>query len=239
MDTLDVQRVPWPQFLTGFGELWKQGEHVTCIGATGRGKTTLLKAILPIRDYTVLMAAKPKDPIINEFAEDGYYVTREYPFPEPREVFPKIIYWPASDRIEMIAHQREAFRVAMLDLYEQGKWCVVWDDARYMSETLNLRSIAEIYWQMGRSLKLSFVINTQRPYWIPLTAYDQATHLFLWADNDERNLARLADMVPNGRKWVREVFAGLDRHDFVYVNTREEIVAVSKVDAKQLTKVVA
>lgn len=49
----------WETFLSEFSEpggdfIWRQGEHVTIIGNTSSGKTTLARAILPIRRFVTV-----------------------------------------------------------------------------------------------------------------------------------------------------------------------------------------
>jgi hypothetical protein len=79
----------------------------------------------------------------------------------------------------------------------------------------------------GRSLNVSFVAATQRPSWVPLEAYDQATHLLLWRETDKRNLSRLGDIGGVDTELIRSVVPTLPKHDFVYVNTRDGTISIS------------
>jgi hypothetical protein len=54
--------------------------------------------------------------------------------------------------------------------------------------------------QQGRSAGISVVAMTQRPAFIPLAFYDQATHLFVWRDNDLRNRQRIGELAGNARR---------------------------------------
>lgn len=226
-----VEHLSWDAFRAMFAESFFQGEHVTLIGATGRGKTTVaVKGVLPVRDWVVVMAAKPKDPLVNRLARQDYSIIPTWPPPAPREAFPRVVLWPPVEKMEYTQVQRQVFAGAMADIYERGKWCVYWPEGRYMSEYLGLRPFAEVFWQQGRTLKISFVVDTQRPRWIPLSAYDQATHLFIWKDNDEGNVQRVSEMAGMDRRTVYRAVMSLDKHSFLYINTREESLYISKAE---------
>jgi hypothetical protein len=74
-------------------------------------------------------------------------------------------------------------------------------------------------WLQGRSEKTTVIANTQRPRYIPLEAYDQATHLFMWQDPDRNNIARVSEMAGLNTDQVFAVLPGLPKHDILYINT--------------------
>jgi len=59
---------------------------------------------------------------------------------------------------------------------------------------------------------------TQRPAFIPLAFYDQATHLFVWRDNDRRNRQRLGELAGNASAVVQREVAGLARREVLYLH---------------------
>src|SRR4051812_31470861 len=90
---------PWSEFLREFQ--WKQGQHVSLIGPTGRGKTTLAKQILSRRDYVIAMGTKPRNKNLEDLRAQGYVRVRDLPSP-PLELAPRVLFWPRSGSVEDI-----------------------------------------------------------------------------------------------------------------------------------------
>jgi hypothetical protein len=139
----------------------------------------------------------------------------------------EVVFWPEISRLGDVENQRHQIRRALAQIYRSGGWCLYADELRYLTQTLGLKRECEQIWLQGRSLNLSFVTATQRPSWIPLEAYDQATHLLLWRETDKRNLARLGDIGGVDTELIRSVVPTLPKHDFVYVNTRDGSISIS------------
>lgn len=219
-------RVSWSDFFTQFQSEWKQGEHVTLVGPTGAGKTTLALRILPIRSYVAIFATKPRDDVMNEIVRAGYWKVREW----TPEVSNFIVLWPNIDNVKAAANQKRIFADAMARVYRSGGWCVYWDEAFYLANFLKLKHEMEMLWTQGRSLGISIVCGTQRPAFIPLLAYDMATHLFFWRDNDERNLARIGGLGGLASTPIRLAVADLEPHEVLYLNTRTGEMLTTQVE---------
>lgn len=240
--------IPWRDFLDRFQ--WRQGEHVTIVGPTGVGKTHLILSILERRTYVVFFAAKPHDPLIDALERDGYHLTKELPFPPP-QLEPRIIYWPRIRSVDDIKSQRAKFAEAFKLIYtlggSGGNYCVVLDETNYFTQYLRLSPLVELFWRQGRSLGASLVAATQRPFHIPLLAYDQATHVFFFRENDEANLRRIGSMgVVSSRELIQAV-SGLracalgegehsedcsPNHQLLYLNTRDGRMMVTEAPAR-------
>lgn len=191
------------------------------IGPTGCGKTTLATKLLPLRQYVAVMATKPRDPILKTFKDMGYTVTRTWPPPLPPEVSPRVVFWPKSETMDSIKKQAPQVGAALRDIYRQGGWTVYFDELRYVTDFLGLKREVELLLLQGRSLGVSVVCGAQRPAWLPLTVYDQATHLFMWRETDKRNLMRMGELggVETGR--IVRTLPKLAKHECLYVNTRD------------------
>ena len=177
---------PWSKFLPAWD--WQQGQHVTMIGPTGSGKTTMIRAILSRRDYVVFAATKPKDSTIDLLESEGFTVVRKW---SPR--FDRQVLWPKIERMGDLSVQRKEIGLMMEDAYQQGGWTVVLDELRYVTDHLRLKQHVQLLLLQGRSLGVSVVSGSQRPRHVPLEAYSQAQHLFLWQTSDRQDLRRIRE----------------------------------------------
>lgn len=223
-----IERVEWDDFLENH-YVWKQGQHVTLIGPTGQGKTTLAKAILKQRNYVLSLVTKRKDPLISEFKAEGYRVVKEWGY-LPYESHPKVLLHPPYLRSEpREAEQLRQFRHALDRVFDEGSWTVYLDEAPYVIDELGLIKKVKRLWQEGRSSKITIIAGAQRPRFLPLAAYSQATHLFFWRNQDESDSKRLGGLGGLDRKRIERVVAQLAEFEVLYVNTRTGALVITKV----------
>lgn len=227
---LGVPVIPWSEFLPSFD--WRQGEHVTMVGTTGCGKTTLGMTIFPRRTYRAIVCVKPRDALMTRIArEEDYHVSREWP---PRKDSDRLILWPANRGSENLGEQADTVGRCLRELYKEGRWAIYLDELEWLtgSKYLALEHEVNVIWQHGRSLGLSLVTGAQRPRHVPMLAYDQATHLFLFQNSDRYNRQRMGELGGMDSKRIEWVMGRLPKHVFLYVNTRDGTLAVSKTPSK-------
>jgi hypothetical protein len=233
-----VEVVSWTEFQDLFK--WRQGEHVSLIGATGCGKTTLAHHLLPMRKYVVVLATKPKDSSMNALIRDGYTKSKTWPA-GPSDLVQRVVLWPPIDKRTKKANQKVVFAEALNNIYEQGAWCIYADELHYLSTTLGLQPIFTDLWQQGRSMGISLVASMQRPSHVPLLAYTQATHVFFWRANDTRDLKTIGGIGSIDSKVIQNVVSRLpgkatsgfpknQAYAFLYVNVNSGKLIVSRVD---------
>lgn len=222
------ETVPWEDFYRYFQASWAQGEHVSYIGPTGSGKTTLALAILPIRSYVLALATKPKDATMDRLHKrERWPIVQSWPPSRMRRPAQRIILWPPFRRPEDVANQQAVLHRAVVDAFTAGGWTIFADELFYLCKYLGMQRTLEMVWTQGRSVGITLVGGTQRPAHVPLLAYDQATHLFFWRDNDETNLRRISGLGGLNSAAIRRTVAALPKHHALYLNTRTGETAIT------------
>lgn len=213
----DAPRIPFDKFVRTMD--WRRGEHVSLIGPTGTGKTNLMISLLPMHPFTVVFATKPHDATMDALIQSGYHRMDRWQTLPARQ-YPRRVLWPDATKLRSQGVQKEVFEDALERIYRERGWTVAVDEAMYLSTTLRLRAELITYYTQARSLELSLVCATQRPANVPVEMYDQATHLFLWRDNDSKNLDRLSEINYGNKTLMRKLVSQLEQHQVLYVNSR-------------------
>lgn len=225
-----AEPVEWEAWREWFAGEWRQGEHVSIIGPTGTGKTTLELELLKIRRYVVFIATKPADEKISSLEREGYTRIDAWPKYPPEEV-DRWLLWPkgsGSMSGESKARQRAVVHDALRRIFEgpkggkPGRWCVCIDEARYVADTKYLGLASDINQLLiqGRSVFVSMVLGFQRPSWVPQEAYDQPSHLFIAGDNDRRNVNRFREIGGVDGAKVAATIRQLGQFEWAHVDAR-------------------
>ena len=93
--TTDTPYLRRAEFLPEFAARWEPGQHVSLLGPTGRGKSTLMAQLLPLassHEQAVIMAPKGRDPA---FAALGRHTSR---WPPKRPLGPLGIFQNHDDK---------------------------------------------------------------------------------------------------------------------------------------------
>lgn len=215
--------IPFDQALTEMD--WRQGEHVTIIGPTGQGKTTLALQLLDQRGYPLIIATKPRDKTMAKMKHKGWEIVDQFPGRKT-----KTIIWPKLVKPSDKYHQSAVVQHALEHAFVAGGYAILIDELAYVIDELKCKDEITQIWQQGRALGLSLVTCILRPSHIPLLAYDQATHIIMFRDNDERNLKRMGGLGHWSRDEIIAAVSTLKRHEFIMLNTRNGRMIRSKTN---------
>jgi energy-coupling factor transporter ATP-binding protein EcfA2 len=233
------------------------GQHVTLIGPTGCGKTTLGIQLLASAagqhpgTRGVVLAMKPHrgpkalpvdagrrarrlahrrtgDETVSRLTRElGGRIVRSWP-PPPVPRAPFYTLWPKhSFDIDQDTYSHyEAFRGAINHEYQHGNSWIFADEIYSLSHELKLDKELVRVLTKGRSMRCSMMSATQRPAHIPLWAYSEASHFFLWRMRDRGALDRLREIGNVDRDLVVSTLARLGRHDCLYLCPPDNVMAV-------------
>lgn len=236
MTPADIDRQTWAQFFPEFARAYKvsaeSADHVTIIGPTGTGKTTLAMTVASLRRYVATVGTKPRDAHFGRLLRDqGYLIRRndDSTLPSPK-VAPRFCIWPKHTENELADRRRHnrTFGRLMNQAYIAGSWHVVIEEGSHLVD-LGLNETLRRHLRLGRSQASGLIMCSQRPRHIPLEAISGAQHLFIFGTNDDEDLKRLSGMNGMSSRLVRETVAGLGRdYHFLYINTRSGRLCISK-----------
>lgn len=204
---------------------YRTGEHLTCLGPTGSGKTELMNGLLvptispevPV----VSLVMKPRDATARRWNQVlGLREVAAWPpafsltnrRPPGWALWPKHTFDPDVDDA-LLYYQ---FRLAMLDSYKRGNRIVLADELAGLTD-LGLKKELVAMWSRGRSMGTGVWGGSQKPTHIPLHAYNQAEHLFLAYDPDKRARERYDEIGGVDPGFVRSAVMDLDKYQWLYI----------------------
>jgi len=218
--------VPWRQFLDNWN--WKQGEHVLVIGRTGQGKTTLISKIVDRRQHVAMFATKVYDPVLKK-QFPGFKVVREWKKPD----HDKLMLWPTAktDLRDIKDLQGEVFQDALNQIFHDRGWCLVVDEAHWITTELGLGQELAMFQHQARSSGISVVTGVQRPAFIPVITYGSTSHAFMGRINEPGDIKRLAGLGGVDAKELGKHLLELPKHEWIYVdNTGNTPPVRTKID---------
>jgi len=231
-----VPQLHWRDFLDSFR--WRQGQHLTAIGPTESGKTTLIRELLEKAYYDgthpwqAVAATKPMDEVLDTFEPIGFIKVPEWTVADP-DITPRVIVHPRLTSLGEADKdlQREVLHRMNNAIFRQHGWLVYFDELKWCIGQLKLNGDIETLWHTGRSSGITVVSSLQRPRHVPLMAYDQSEHLFFWEARDKDIRKRLAEI--GGRAdpdLVLHAVERLGKHDFIYVSPVTGEIVHSEVE---------
>ncbi len=220
-----VETFPRDEFLA---ERWRYsaGEHVSFLGPTQSGKTTLAFQLLGESAHPKLPAEvlvmKPKDPTVTRWAKSLQFrrVKSWPPVPSPLSPRPAgYVLWPKPTfdfHRDNATLQRE-FAKCLQESYRKGNRIIFGDEVWGLTNELGLTTELVALWSRGASMGAGLWAATQRPSHVPLWMYSQAHHLFLSYEPDARARDRFAEIGGLDPQLVKATVMGLQKYQWLYI----------------------
>ena len=230
----------WAEAFTYLKANFEQGDHVAILGPTGTGKTHIALEIAELRTYVMVIACKPKDPLIDDAIGRGYHLVPsnklEVPYVDGRPHWRRVVYWPRMPAnpkhpvpdevlLETERHMQKPLIAGALGyIRKNGHWCVVLDEGTWICRDLGLQRQIDSALTQFRTLKASVVILGQRPAWMGRYVLSMPSHLFLFQTSNTDDLKALGDISGTDTKLVQHLVRNLEGHQCLYVNPRTKIM---------------
>lgn len=212
---------------------YRPGEHVTLVGPTGCGKTWLAYQLLATHASRkwpcVTLVKKPVDYTTTMWGKRlGLRTVQTWPpvwspwkpnDPPGWVVWPRTKFDPELDR----PYKASVFRKALMNAYRgngifrKRPRSLFVDDAYGFAVILDLDEELIELWTEARAMGCGLWTAFQRPSHVPLWAYSQAEHLFLFNDPDKRARERFAEIGGLDATTVRDTVMSLERHQALYI----------------------
>jgi hypothetical protein len=230
----DVIGLEWARFARWFQKAWEPGQHLSAIGPTGEGKSTLIGGLLSLRRYVIVLDPKGGDPTIaalryprlESWPSDRQF-TRLLRRDEEAGRASRYVVGPIVHTMEDLPKLRAATAQALRRSFAQGGWTVYVDELQVLADRrmMNLSGDAAKFLVSARSKGLSFVSGFQGPSWVPSEALRQPSWVAVAYTKDTDVVARLAEVTGRSRYEMRGLVRAIPKHGWAIFarNPREPI----------------
>lgn len=227
---MSAKEIPFDQFMERWPRVYKQDQHVTVIGPTGCGKTTLVTELVKPRKHVVAFGVKHVDETMKKLVNDNvanWHRAQQWNR-RPRSA-ERVVLWPkANDLDKVMDLHKKVFGDALRSIYKIGHWTIWMDELTYLADHAGLKKMIRQMYILARSNRISLVGGAQRPTWIPLEAYNQATHLILFRTGYEADLKKMSAFNGTSATEVARTVMELPKHYFLHVDLTNGDQVVSK-----------
>ncbi len=239
-----VPFVAWSKLEADFYKTWEPGHHMTVLGPTQSGKSTLTlylalgRARSRVDRGVIVLGTKPRDPALSRFItatkaavvkswDEVGYAQRK------RRV---IVLWPDYGAMSTAAKRNKPVYVRALDgIVADGRWTLVVDEAIYLVEQLGMRHQLDELWNAAATNEVTVEAGAQRGSWINRSMVSQMTFLATFRFFDEDDAKRAAEI--GGDRTEYPTIMRIPDHQFLLRHTRSGSEYLSKLTSTEMRKI--
>lgn len=244
--------LPWTHFERVFEESYEQGEHVSIVGPTGKGKTTIGLSVCKLignrrardgRPHRVtILCYKPRDDTMRLILpEREWPVIKKWP---PGYGEEHCIVWVRGGKTALDRKRKQVavFRPLLDRMYNEGGQTVYIPEAAHFErkppDGLGFSGMMTEFWSSARSNHLAVVSDTQRPRWVTRSMWTEPSWVFIQRPKDDEDLKEIAKL--SGQKLaVLNVVPRLKPFEFLCIRDQphsEPELYVSRVELPNVTR---
>lgn len=194
-----IARADW---LPGALREWHPGQHVSVVGPTGSGKSRLAIDLLRGSRWVAAIGTKRTDGTLDTLLRDGYRrvprwgaVRHRATIRGPRDE--RVIVWPEWRAIT--DDHNPIWEEALNSAWLAGGWTLFLDELSAISDRQLLRAL----YTQSRSSGVSLLAGTQRPRWVPVETWTEATYVAVFRAHHRGDSDAVADAVGLDRGSIR------------------------------------
>jgi hypothetical protein len=197
---------------------WEQGQHISIMGRTGRGKTFLARDLLTCREYVCALAVKRADDTLDTFPKAGYrlLVNKKWP---PQYGDKRVLFWAKPKNLSDTAKQHKTIQTILDDVYEHGGWTVFYDDVAHLARALGFAKVIGTLFNQARSSHSSQIAAMTQPssvtQSIPSEVWRQARFHLIFYYRVGRDLDVISDIVGYPVSQIKRWMSMLEPYDFL------------------------
>lgn len=204
------------QWLAWMKTTWRQGQHISIMGRTGRGKTTLSRDLDALREWVAVVAIKQADDTLATFPKVGYTVIKSWP---PKWGVKRVVLWAKPKTLRDMADQRTQIGKLLDDVFQNGGWAVDFDDVARVANALGFKREIATLLNEARSHHSSIISKMTQPssvtQTIPSEVWRQVRFHLVFRYRVGRDLDAIADIVGYSKGELKKLMDRLDDFDFL------------------------
>lgn len=223
---LEIEGLAWPDFDRKLRDLWQPGEHVSCIGPTGAGKTTLVCGLAEQRNYFIALDPKGGDDTLGAL---GLRRLDTWPGEKRMDKLlaededegrpSRFVVGPVVHRGDDLPKLRNACAAALDGVFDMGGWTVYVDELQIVADRrmMNLSGRVAKLLVAARSKGVSLISSFQAPSWVPSEAIRQPTWIAASYTRDTDVVNRMAEILGRPKAEIRGVMSELEKYHWCFV----------------------